>query len=145
MTGGHWTEVALWQLANSAARATVLLLLACGAALLLRRSAAALRHRLWAGVLVTLLLLPAAALLPAWGVAVLPAWAPVPEADDPGPVLEVEDDRRPGAFMMVPAGKQGSYWIHVGPDPARRRVGMSAAPPAPPPVAAPVFRTGPAV
>jgi hypothetical protein len=76
----------------NAARATVLLVVALLLAVLLRRSAAAARHQLWAGVIVGLLLLPAASLLappvvlpwlapprPAMGPQVtLPAAAPAP-------------------------------------------------------------------
>ena len=69
-------------LLDTAAKGTVLLLLACVATWLYRKSSAALRHSIWCLTMAGLLLLPIAAwLLPAWQLPILP---PVPT-----PVAEV--------------------------------------------------------
>ncbi len=60
-------------LLDTAAKGTVLLLLACLAAWLCRRSSAALRHSIWCLTMGGLLLLPMASwALPAWQIPILP-------------------------------------------------------------------------
>lgn len=71
-------------LLDTAAKGTVLLLLACLAAWLCRRSSAALRHSIWCMTMGGLLVLPVASwALPAWQIPILP---PEPL---PAPVAEV--------------------------------------------------------
>jgi|GEM_PF-1628677 len=74
-------------LLDSAAKGTVLLLLAWLAVGLARRSSAALRHSIWCLAMVGLLLLPVASwLLPTWQIPILhPEAATVVEASVPGP------------------------------------------------------------
>ena len=85
---------------QNAIRATVLLLVALLLALVLRRSAAALRHALWVGVIVALLILPAAgALLPA-----LPLrWLPALQARTIGP-FSYGPPAAPPAPWLPPVG-----------------------------------------
>src|SRR5438105_15679500 len=75
-------ETALTYLAATVVRATVLLGLGIALSLVLRSAAAAARHQVWAGVLLSLLLLPAAApLLPSLPLPLLvPAAIPSPIA-----------------------------------------------------------------
>ena len=61
-------------LIDTAAKGSVILLLALVVTFVLRRSSAAMRHRMWTLTMLSLILLPLASLiLPAWSVAILPA------------------------------------------------------------------------
>lgn len=74
-----WVRLAI----DSAAKATVLLLLALLATTLWRNSSAALRHRVWCLTFAGLVILPGlSAALPAWRLPILPA-----PASDPAPVI----------------------------------------------------------
>ena len=76
-------------LLDTAAKGTVLLLLACLAAWLCRRSSAALRHSIWCLTMGGLLLLPVASwALPAWQIPILPV-AEVVRLSPTPPVAEV--------------------------------------------------------
>jgi|GEM_PF-2756420 beta-lactamase regulating signal transducer with metallopeptidase domain len=60
-------------LAETTAKATLLLVIVCVSAQLLSRSAAAVRHRLWSLTMLSLILLPVASCaLPAWTIPILP-------------------------------------------------------------------------
>jgi beta-lactamase regulating signal transducer with metallopeptidase domain len=124
-------------LAETAARATIVLVLAAALVQTLRTGSAALRH----GVLVlaagALLALPAAsALLPAWPVS-LPASAPTPPANVvPRLAVSMAQATRP-----VPTAREARLNPHL----LGRETGPSAAPAAAPPPSGRAIRIAPAV
>jgi beta-lactamase regulating signal transducer with metallopeptidase domain len=77
---------------DTAAKGTVLLLLAIVATLLLRRSSAAMRHAIWSLTMLSLVVLPfASAMLPVWAIPILPmaesTTQPITVAEFSDPVL----------------------------------------------------------
>ena len=122
--GAEWLPL----LAELAAKATLVMLLAAGAAALLWRASAALRHLVWCVGVVGVLALPVfAVVLPAWEVPVLPASAAVsaaPAADfdakvEPGEMADPPAPAAPGSAAARPAAR--GAWL------PRAAAGLAAA------------------
>lgn len=127
-------------LLDTAAKGTVLLLLACLAAWLCRRSSAALRHSIWCMTMGGLLVLPVASwALPAWQIPILPPEplpAPVAEAVrlPTPPVAEVV--RLPASpQILAPSGRSNSPVLSPPTMEATASVHPDTAVPERPPVA----------
>src|SRR5688572_1778340 len=80
----------MYLLAGAALKGLVLLALAAGAARLLRRGPAAVRHALWTGAVLALLLMPAASrLVPGPALRILPAWLAAPTPTPPPAAVQL--------------------------------------------------------
>jgi uncharacterized protein (TIGR02246 family) len=105
-----------WFLIETAAKTSLLLLIAGALALLLRRSSAAVRHLVWTAGIVTLLLAPPLSrILPDWHVAVTPAvWSPSEHAFTPAvtPPSAMPDVREPPPLApAAPPHRPPDYWL----------------------------------
>jgi len=104
-----------WFLVETAAKTSLLVLIAGAFALLLRRSSAAVRHLVWTAGIVTLLLVPLLSrVLPDWHVPVTQAvWSPselpfTPVATPPAAVPNVADT--PPLAPAPPPHRPADYW-----------------------------------